>query len=35
MKYASNNNVKVVFDIDYRPDSWQNKKETSIFITIL
>jgi 5-dehydro-2-deoxygluconokinase len=31
MKYARNNGVKVIFDIDYRPYSWANEAETSVY----
>lgn len=31
MRYALNNNVKIIFDIDYRPYSWANELETSIY----
>jgi 5-dehydro-2-deoxygluconokinase len=34
IEYARANNVRVIFDIDYRPYSWRNDLETSIYYTI-
>ncbi|GAB6137245.1 5-dehydro-2-deoxygluconokinase [Halanaerobaculum tunisiense] len=34
IEYARKNNVKVIFDIDYRPYSWVDETETGIYYTI-
>lgn len=33
VEYAVKNDVKVIFDIDYRPYSWQSEAETGIYYT--
>lgn len=33
VEYAVKNNVKVIFDIDYRPYSWKSEAETGIYYT--
>ena len=35
LQYAKKNNVKIIFDIDYRKYTWKSKEETSIYYSLL
>lgn len=35
LQYAINNGTKVIFDIDYRPYSWQSKEEIAIYYSLV
>ena len=35
VEYAKRNGVKVAFELDYRPYTWQSREETSLYYTIL
>ena len=34
VKYAKENNVKIIFDIDYREYTWQSKEEISVYYSM-
>ena len=34
-QYAKNHGVRLIFDIDYRPYTWQSKEEISIYYTLM
>ena len=35
VKYAKENNVKIIFDIDYREYTWQSKEEISVYYSMM
>lgn len=35
LEYAKKNNVKIIFELDYRPYTWKNKLETSIYYKLV
>lgn len=35
LQYALNNNTKIIFDIDYRPYSWQSNEEIAVYYSLV